>query len=175
MDILVLIIAFILLLIAISLISGLWHGAPYMPTSKSAIRSMLKLAKTKADDVVLDLGSGDGRTLVIIAEEFGARGLGVEITWFYYFWSRVKVALKGLSRQVTIRHEDMYMSDISEASVVVLFLLQDTNQKLKDKLIHELKPGTRIVSHYFTFDNWEPKAKDEKYYTYLYVVPERNN
>lgn len=173
MDIFVLIIAFILLLIAISLVSGLWHGAPYMPTLKSAIRSMLKLADTSSDDLVLDLGSGDGRVLVIAAEEFDAHGLGVEITWFYYFWSRIKVALKGLSKKVTIKHEDMYRTDISEASVVVLFLLQDTNQKLKAKLINELKPGTRIVSHYFTFDNWEPRAKDEKHYIYLYIVPEK--
>jgi len=173
MFIIYFIIILFLIILTITLSSSMRHGAPYVPSSKSSIRYMLKIANLKPDELLLDMGSGDGRVLVVGVEEFGARGLGIEITWFYYVWSLIKIKLKGLSNRIIIRREDMYKSDVSQADVVVMFLLQDTNQKLKDKLQQELKPGTRIVSHYFTFDNWEPVQKDLEHYIYLYVVPEK--
>ncbi len=173
MFIVYIILILIALALVITLITSLNHGAPYVPSSKAAIRDMLKLANVRSNDIVLDLGSGDGRVLVMATEEYGANGLGIEITWFYSIWSKVKVRLKGLQNKITIKREDMYKADISSASVVVCFLLQDTNQKIKDKLAKELKPGTRIVSHYFTFDNWEPVKKDLNHYNYLYIVPKK--
>lgn len=170
MEIILLFFVLIALILALTLASGLRHGAPYVPSSKASIRSMLDMAGVKPGELVTDLGSGDGRILIVAATEYGARGLGIEITWFYYFWSKIKIKMLGLSNAIRVKRTDIYASDISESDVIIMFLLQDTNQLLKDKLKTELKPGTRIVSHYFTMDGWEPEQQDDRYHIYLYRV-----
>lgn len=159
-----------LIILALSLLQGLYKGAPYIPTSKKVIRRMMEIANVKEGDLVIDFGSGDGRVLVVAAQEFGARAVGIEITLLYYLWSKLKVQWKGLSHRITVRKEDIHTADISGADVVILFLLQDTNQKLKEKLRRELRPGARIVSRYFTFEGWAPIEVDKDHCLYLYKV-----
>lgn len=157
-----------LLVLVLTIVQGLWKGAPYLPTSKKVIRHMLALAEVKPGELVVDLGSGDGRILVSAVEDFQARAEGVEITWFYYWWSKIKVTFKGLNTKIKISRTDIYDYNLKNADVVVMFLLQDTNQKIKTKLEQELKPGTRVVSHYFSFVGWPVKVHDKKNNLYLY-------
>ncbi|MGB0756922.1 MAG: class I SAM-dependent methyltransferase [Patescibacteria group bacterium] len=175
MFILYILVIVILLTLALTLFSGYRNGAPYVPSSMASVKHMLELADVKPDEVVLDMGSGDGRVLIEAVKDFNARGLGIEITPLLYIYSKFKVASKGMSDKIELRRENMYNSDISKADVVTMFLMQDTNQKLKEKLQNELKPGTRIVSHYFTFDDWQPVKTDEKYHNNLYIVPDNNS
>lgn len=162
----------ILVVFILALLEGFSKGAPYTPMRKKVIRRMFAMAALKPGEIVYDLGSGDGRVVVAAAKEFGARGVGIETTYVYVLWSRTKALLKGVHSQVRIMHGDVFKADISKADVVVLFLLQDTNARIKHKLLTELKPGTRVCSHYFTFADWEVAKKDEVHHITMYVVPD---
>ncbi len=129
---------------------------PFVATPESVARYMLKLAEVKPGEIVYDLGSGDGRILIIAALEFGAKAVGIEIRKDLVEKSRRKVKELGLENRVKIIHGDFFEVDISEADVVTLYLLTSVNEKLRPKLEKELKPGARVVSHDFEIPGWKP-------------------
>ena len=125
----------------------------WLPAELVMVNKMLELAKVTADDVVMDLGSGDGRT-VIQAGKRGARGIGVEYNPDLVAHSRKLVQQEGVAERVKIEGGDLFAYDLSQATVITLFLLPSINIKLRPKLL-DLKPGTRIVSNTFTMDEWQ--------------------
>ena len=119
---------------------------------------MLKLAKTTSSDVVYDLGSGDGRIPIAAAKKFGARGVGVEIDADLIKQSNRNAQKAGVADRVAFRQQDLFKTDLSDATVVTLYLSNSINMRLRG-ILEQLKPGTRIVSHRFTFGDWKPEAE----------------
>lgn len=144
------------------------RGAPWVITPLSKVRKMLELADAGPEDLVYDLGCGDGRILIIAAREFGSRAVGIELDPLRYLWCRVLVAILGLGEQVNVVYGDFFKQDLGRADVVALFLQYKTNDLLSLKLVEELKPGTRVVSHVFTFSGWTPVRSDVENRLYLY-------
>jgi ubiquinone/menaquinone biosynthesis C-methylase UbiE len=148
----------------------------YVPTPQAAVDAMLDGAQVKASDIVYDLGSGDGRIVISAAKQYGARGVGIEIDPALVRKARDSAAAAGVSSRVRFVNQDLFTSDISEATVVTLYLLQSINERLRPKLVRELKPGTRIVSHMF---NMGPEWPAEKTLEvggsriYFWTVPPR--
>ena len=134
---------------------SLAKGAPWLPTPKRHIRALLDAVSLKPNEVVIDAGCGDGRVLLLAAREYGARGIGIEIHPLWVWIARLRVRLAGLGEKITIQRADIFRSDLTEADVLFLFLLQQTNVALQKKLAHELRPGTRIVSFAFTLPEFE--------------------
>jgi SAM-dependent methyltransferase len=154
-----------------------WYmgDVPYVPTPEAVVEAMLELAGVKSDDVVYDLGCGDGRIVITAASKFGARGVGVDLNP-----ARIEEANKnakdaGVTDRVRFVEADLFKAEISDATVVTLYLLSTVNKKLKPRLLKELKPGTRVVSHRFSMgDDWEPEKQVnvEDRPLYLWTVPE---
>jgi len=130
--------------------------APYVPTPQHVVRRMLEAADVEEDDVVYDLGSGDGRIVITAAREFGARGVGIEIDSDLIERARRKAEKAGVADQVEFRRGDLFEADISEATVVTLYLWPTMNNRLRPKLRDELASGTRVLSHEFGIDGWTP-------------------
>jgi SAM-dependent methyltransferase len=129
----------------------------YFATTRQPVAdAMLTLAKVTADDVVYDLGSGDGRIVIVAAQKFGARGVGIEIDPKLVELSRQLAREGGVEDKVTFVEADMFTSDISAATVVMLYLSTTINADLEPKLRKELKPGSRIVSQQFPMGRWTP-------------------
>jgi protein-L-isoaspartate O-methyltransferase len=132
----------------------------YVPTPQSVVDAMLELAAVKPDDVVYDLGSGDGRIVITAAKKYGARGVGIEIDSALVEKATENAAAAGVSDRVRFLTQDLFKADISEATVVTLYLLQSINERLRPKLVRELKPGTRVVSHVFNMGpEWPPQRE----------------
>ena len=123
-------------------------------------------------DVVYDLGSGDGRVLVEAAETYHARAVGVEADPLRVLISRLALAIHHQEGRASVTWGNFFHTNLSEATIVTLFLSQKTNQRLKQKFMAELRPGTRIVSHVWTFDDWTPASRDEKQNLSMYVIQE---
>jgi ribosomal protein L11 methylase PrmA len=121
---------------------------------------MLTLAGVTNTDVVYDLGCGDGRIVIAAAQKFGARGVGVDIDPVRVAEAQRNAALAKVEHLVTFRVEDALMTDVSGASVVTLYLLSSQNVALKPRLMAQLRPGARIVSHNFAMGDWEPDVVD---------------
>ncbi len=157
-------------------------SVPYVPTPIPVARAMLKLAGAGKNDVVYDLGCGDGRILIIAVKEFSVRrAIGVEKDYNRYIAALRNIAEHGVGGRVDVLIGDMFNVDISEATVVTLFLLTSVNALLRPKFEKELRPGTRIVSHEFKIPGWriadEAIVKDDTGLThrvYLYVVGRHN-
>jgi cyclopropane fatty-acyl-phospholipid synthase-like methyltransferase len=135
--------------------------------------AMLKLAHVTAADVVYDLGSGDGRIVMLAAQKYGARGVGVEIDPALVEISR-RIAIDGdVADRVTFVQGDLFETDISAATVVTLYLSRTVNARLEPKLRRELRPGTRIVSHQFPMPDWTPDAtlRVDNEDLYLWTIP----
>lgn len=130
---------------------------PYVPTAKSVVRQMLETANVTENDVVYDLGSGDGRIPIMAAKEFGARGVGIEIDSALVARARRKAKEEGVADKVEFRQKDFFNVDLSDATVVTLYLWPEINIKLRPKLLKDLDPGDRIVSHDFMMGEWEPE------------------
>src|SRR5881628_2174365 len=148
----------------------------WVPSPQELVDKMLDMAKVTPKDYVIDLGSGDGRT-VITAAKRGARALGVEFNPDMVALSRRNAAKAGVSDKATFVEADIFRSDLSPATVITLFLLTDLNLKLRPTLL-TLKPGTRVVSNTFRMGDWEPDQTVElgcdTYCTaYLWIVPAR--
>ena len=146
-------------------------GAGWEPTARRKVRRMLEMSGAGPSDVVYDLGSGDGRILVEAAEACHSKAVGVEADPFRVLYSRLAVAAKNLEGQVKVKWGSFYRTDLSEATIVTVFLTQGTNQRLKSKLLSELKPGTKVVSYVWTFDGWTPASRDERNELSLYIIP----
>ena len=148
----------------------------YVPTPQHVVDAMLRLGRVGKDDVLYDLGSGDGRIPITAAKTHGIRAVGIDIDPKRIAESRANAASTGVEHLVSFRQADLFASDISEASVVTLYLLPSLNEKLRPKLLAELKPGTRIVSHAFRMGDWEPEVAQtvEGSEIFLWTVPERD-
>jgi SAM-dependent methyltransferase len=131
----------------------------FVPTPAAVVDAMLEGAGVKAGDVVYDLGSGDGRVVIAAAKKFGARGVGIEIDPALVKQASANAAAAGVADRVRFVSQDLFTADIKDATVVTLYLLQSINERLRPKLVRELKPGTRVVSHVF---NMGPEWPAEK-------------
>ncbi len=131
----------------------------YVPTPEEVVDAMLQVAKVTKNDIVYDLGTGDGRIPVTAAKKYGARGVGVDIDPQRIKEATANVERSGVADRVRIIQGDLFEVNISEATVVTLYLLPSLNQKLMPKLMKELKPGTRIVSHAFDMGDWKPEQE----------------
>jgi ribosomal protein L11 methylase PrmA len=138
-------------------------GAPrspdviYVPTPQLVVDAMLKVAQVTATDVIYDLGSGDGRIPIAAAKQFGARGIGIDIDPQRIAEANANAKAAGVTDKVKFLNQDLFTTDISEATVVTLYLLPSLNLKVRPKLCKELKPGARIVSHAFDMGNTKPE------------------
>src|SRR5215467_8468682 len=141
----------------------------YVPTSNGVADAMLKLAKTTASDVVYDLGSGDGRIVIAAAKKYGARGVGVELDADLINDAKKNAAKAGVADKVTFRQEDLFKTDLSDATVVTLYLSNSINMRLRGILQRQLKPGARVVSHRFTMGDWKPEAEQHLEGTSIYL------
>ncbi len=150
---------------------------PYVPTPYDVVEEMLRIADVGKDDVVYDLGCGDGRIIIMAAEKMGARGVGVDIDPQRIKESRENAIKAKVKDRVRFLQKDLFEANISKATVVTLYLTSDVNLKVRPKLLRELKPGTRVVSNDFDMEEWEPdKTSDvtsdyESYTIYYWVVP----
>ncbi len=129
---------------------------PYVPTTDAAVRAMLKLGDVKKTDIVYDLGCGDGRIVIAAAKGLGARGVGIDINPVRIGEAKENARKAGIEKLVRFEENDLFDADIHEATVVTIFLLPNINLKLRPKLLHDLKPGTRVVSNTFDMGDWKP-------------------
>lgn len=130
----------------------------FVPTPHETVEAMLKLGEVKAGDVLYDLGSGDGRIPIAAAKQFGIKAIGIDIDPRRIAEANANAKSAGVDHLVSFRNEDLFEADFSEATVVTLYLLPSLNQKLQPRLLKELKPGTRIVSHAFLMGpDWRPE------------------
>lgn len=134
--------------------------APYVPTPQDVVDRMLKLAAVGKADTVLDLGCGDGRIPITAARVYGARGIGVDIDPQRIAEANANAKAAGVTHLVTFKLEDAMTTDLSQATVVTLYLLSSSNLKLRPILTRQLKPGTRIVAHNFAMGDWEAEKID---------------
>jgi SAM-dependent methyltransferase len=146
---------------------------PYVPTPEEVVDAMLKLGEVKKGDVLYDLGSGDGRIVIAAAKRYGVRGTGIDINPERIAEANENAKREQVTDKVRFLNQDLFEANISDASVVTLYLLPSINLKLRPKLWKDLKPGTRIVSHSFDMGDWEPEKKIEVdgRYLYLWRVP----
>jgi Methyltransferase domain len=133
---------------------------PYVPTPQAVVDRMLDLAQLKSGEMVIDLGSGDGRIMIEAASKYGARGFGVEIDPRLVKLSNEKAAKAGVAERVKFLQQDLFKTDFHEANVLTLYLLPDVNLALRPKILAELKSGARVVSHDYGMGDWHPDAQE---------------
>ena len=163
----------VIFLIVISIIWSVLKGAPWAPTSMKKVRKMLEMADLQPDEILYDLGCGDGRIIVMAARKFGAKAVGVEIGPLRFLWCQFLITILLLRKKVKVIYGDLFKANISDADVVVCFLLQSTNYKLEEKLIEELSPETRIVSNTYVFRYLPLIKKDKNNNLFLYKIREK--
>jgi protein-L-isoaspartate O-methyltransferase len=134
---------------------------PFVPTPMEVVDRMLEIAEVKQGDVVYDLGSGDGRILIRAAKKYGVRGVGIEMDAWLVDASRAKAKEEGVDHLVEIRNEDALKADLSEATVITLYMLPWFNEMMRPNFQKQLRPGSRIVAHDYGIEGWPP-TKIEK-------------
>lgn len=158
------------------------HGldVPFIPSHQAVLETMFNLAKVTRDDFVIDLGSGDGRIVITAAKRFGARGFGVDLNEELVAHANKWAREEGLADRVTFHVRDLFLTDISQATVLTMYLLPGVVLRLRPKLLADLAPGTRIVSHDYDLGAWRPeesRAVDDGWIArsvvHLYIVPAR--
>ena len=147
----------------------------FVPTPQEVVEDMLRLVDVKKGDVLYDLGSGDGRIPVTAAKKYGVRAVGIDIDPQRIKEANDNAKKAGVAKLVEFRNEDLFQTNFREATVVTLYLLPDLNVKLRPRLMAELRPGTRIVSHQFNMGDWAPDKKLESNgrTVYFWTVPAR--
>ena len=146
---------------------------PYVPTPMDVVEAMLDLAKVSKNDVVYDLGCGDGRIVVTAAKKYGATGIGVDLNPERIEEANANAKEKGVEKKVKFYEGNLFDFDFSKASVLTLYLLPDVNLQLMPKILKEMKPGSRVVSHAFDMGNWKPdkEISVDGRTVYLWTVP----
>jgi hypothetical protein len=148
------------------------YDVPFVPTPPVVVEEMLRLASVGPSDFLIDLGSGDGRVVIAAVRKFGARGVGVDLDPDRIAESVYSAGLQGVSDRVAFHREDLFKFEISQATVVTMYLLPSVNLKLRPRLLKELKPGTRIVSHDFDMEDWKPDEKSTvRKNVFMWIVP----
>ncbi|CAN5553011.1 hypothetical protein BH23BAC1_BH23BAC1_48110 [soil metagenome] len=152
---------------------------PYVPTHETIVDMMLDMAGVTGDDVLYDLGSGDGRILVTAAERFGTRGVGVDLNPERIKEANENARKANVTDKVKFVEGDLFEMDFSEATVISLYLLPSVNMKLRPKIL-QMKPGTRVVSHNYDMGDWEPEEYQRittpdgfEHFVYFWTVPEQ--
>ena len=150
-----------------------WKDVPYVPTRQVVVDAMLEVAKVTDEDVVYDLGSGDGRIVITAARRFGAHAVGIDHDPRLIASARRKAREASVADLVTFRQEDLFEADFSKATVVAMYLTPKFMKKLSPHLLEQLAPGTRIVTHKYRIPGWTllEKVKVKKGRIFLYVVP----
>ncbi len=148
----------------------------YLPTSQEVVEAMLTLTGVTDNDILYDLGSGDGRIAIAAAQQFGTRSVGIDIDPERIRQANENAQRAGVSDLVEFRQQDLFESDFSEATVVILYLLPHLNLRLRPELFRQLKPGTRVVSHDFDMGDWKPERvmqiqTKEESTLYYWVIP----
>jgi SAM-dependent methyltransferase len=149
----------------------------FVATDLTIVNAMLTLAGVTRDDVVYDLGCGDGRIVIAAAKEFGARGVGVDLDPQRIREAQANAVRAGVADRVTFRVEDVFDTDIQSATVVTLFLSPELNARLRPKLTGQLKPGSRVVSHRYAIGDWVPErtvtlnVRETRNHIFLWRVP----
>lgn len=169
----------VLVLAATACVQVPGQQVPDVRTPLVVVNEILRLANVTTDDVVYDLGSGDGRILIAAARDRGARGVGVEIDPALVAQSAERARRLGLAHRLSFRQQDLFEADLTPATVVTLYLSPDLNRRLRPKLLRELRPGARVVSHSFDMGDWVPSrtlqvsSNEGSHTLYLWVVPAR--
>lgn len=173
----------LILTISVAAAQGVRPEVPYVPTTEEAVQAMLKLADVKKTDVVYDLGCGDGRIVIAAAKNYGAHGVGIDIDPKRIQEAKENARKAGVEDLVRFEENDLFKADIHEATIVTLFLLTNVNLRLRPKLLHDLQPGTRVVSNTFGMGDWKPEkvealSDDEDYGLshkfFLWTIPPRD-
>ena len=152
---------------------------PYVPTHESLVDEMLSMARVGANDVLYDLGSGDGRIVITAARKFGTRGVGYDLDPERVSEARENARRAGVTDRVRFEQQDIFTAKIADATVITMYLLPDVNLRLRPKLLSELKPGTRIVSPNYDLGDWQPVQRKEmdvsgvNHTLFLWIVPQR--
>ena len=152
---------------------------PYVPTPPEVVQEMLKMAGVKSGDVVYDLGCGDGRIVIAAVKIKGVRGVCVDIDPERIHESRQNAQIEQVARRIKFVQGDLFQVPIGDASVVMMYLLPAVNLKLRPRLLAELRPGTRVVSHMFGMGDWEPDQRtsvqtpEYEHLVYRWVIPPR--
>ena len=149
---------------------------PFVPSPEGVVEGMLKLAGVKSTDTVYDLGCGDGRIVITAAKTFGAHGVGVDINPERVADARANAKKAGVENLVRFEENDLFQADIHPATVVTLYLLPDVNMRLRPRLMEQLKPGVRVVSHSFDMGDWKPDREEmvDGRHIYLWTIPEKS-
>jgi trans-aconitate methyltransferase len=152
---------------------------PYVPTKEPIVDRMLQMANVKPGDVLYDLGCGDGRIVIAAAKRFGIRGVGIDIDPQRIAEAQENARKAGVADRVKFIEGDLFDADIKEATVMTLYLLPDVNLRLRPKLLSDLRPGTRIVSHNYDMGDWKPEqtvkltVDGTEHVVYSWTVPKR--
>ncbi len=148
---------------------------PYVPTVDEVVAEMLRLGEVDRNDFVIDLGSGDGRIPITAAKKYGARGYGVDIDPNRVREARENAKKAGVEDRVRFEQGDLFNADISKATVVTLYLLPSVNLRLRPRLLAQLRPGTKVVSHNYDMGDWKPEqtVKVGSHVVYVWTIPER--
>jgi hypothetical protein len=152
-----------------ALVSTLW-GAPWVPTSIRTVKKMLTMADLKPGEKLVDLGAGDGRIVIVAARTYRAHAVGVEIDPLRCLFANTLIRLLSLREHAHVYYADMFDFDLADADVVSMYLLQDTNQRLKTRLAEQLQPGARVISRTFSISDWTPVAIDDERGLFLYEI-----
>ncbi|MGH7331163.1 MAG: SAM-dependent methyltransferase [Candidatus Rokuibacteriota bacterium] len=152
---------------------------PYVPTKEPIVERMLRMAKVKPGDVLYDLGCGDGRIVIAAAKRFGIRGVGIDIDPQRIAEAEENARQAGVADRVKFIQGDLFEAAIQDATVVTLYLLPEVNLKLRPKLLSDLRPGTRIVSHNYDMGDWKPEqtvkltVDGTEHVVYAWTIPKR--
>ncbi len=169
----------VLFFMLLQLQAGQWYqyDVPYVPTPYEVVEEMLQIAHVSKDDILYDLGCGDGRIVITAAKKYGCRGVGIDLDPQRIKESRENAVKENVKNKVRFIQQDLFEADISEATVMTLYLLSSVNLKLRPRLLRELRPGTRIVSHDFSMGEWEADLEKDvfvgtdRHHIYFWVVP----
>lgn len=167
-DVIFLSLSVIALVFYVCMIFGFWSGAPFVPSSHRTVQDMIALARIQKGERVYDLGSGDGRIL-IAAARVGGLARGWETHPMLVWLTRLKAWWSGVGREVSVEAKSYWPADLKDADVIMVYLLASRMQELKEKLMREVRHGTRVVSHDFKVPGWEPYAVQGN--ARLYIVP----
>jgi SAM-dependent methyltransferase len=150
-------------------------NAPYVESPTSVVSAMLKLAGVTSSDVVYDLGCGDGRIVIAAARDYGAHAVGLDINPERIVEAHANAKKADVEKMVQFEINDLFDADIHNATVVTLYLLPNLNLRLRPKLLKELAPGTRVVSHEFAMGDWKPDEEEmvEGSHIYLWIIPSK--